>query len=739
MKRLALLCGVFLPLLTLAQNREGQNEKNESTKLDSIVVEAWKAGRNTPVSHSEMKQAEIRQISPVQSIPMALSLMPSVVTSTEGGNGLGYSTMRVRGSDGSRTNVTMNGIALNDAESQEVFWVNIPSFSTFVQELQLQRGVGTSSNGPGAFGASLNIRTLFTRPEAYGVAEIGAGSFNSFTTVAGAGTGLTNSGLSFDVRYSRSTGDGYIRNAGSDLTSLFATAGWLKGDNSVRINYIYGNQKTGITWEGISREQMELDRRFNPAGMYFDEAGNMRFYDNETDNYRQHHIQFMYTRALGAYLTWNNVLHYTDGFGYYENYKTSRKFSAYGLPAQTTDGVTYTKSDMIQRQALKNGYYAASSGLNYSRGALRATGGVSYSYYDGDHYGDVIWSMRNESIPADYRWYFNKGYKGDFSLYARTEAELSKNLIAFADLQYRHVSYSLRGDDKDFVSLNYDMKYNFFNPKAGLTYINGGGKFFASVAVGRREPGRADIKESIKAGKGDEIRPERLIDWEAGYSYSAANFALQANLYFMEYKDQLVPTGRLSETGYVIKENVPISYRRGIELAASWQPVKFLKLEGNLALSRNKIKEYTNWTDLYDNDSDWNPLPQKSTFFESTNLSFSPQSVGMAMVTLLPGKSTTLSLYGKHVGKQYYDNTSSESRSIPAYFVAGFRGVQSFRIRGASSLDFGLYIENLLDRKYFSNAWVYMAEFANGAPAYVEEGLYPQAGINFMVKISYKF
>lgn len=739
MKRLALLCGVFLPLLTLAQNREGQNEKNESTKLDSIVVEAWKAGRNTPVSHSEMKQAEIRQISPVQSIPMALSLMPSVVTSTEGGNGLGYSTMRVRGSDGSRTNVTMNGIALNDAESQEVFWVNIPSFSTFVQELQLQRGVGTSSNGPGAFGASLNIRTLFTRPEAYGVAEIGAGSFNSFTTVAGAGTGLTKSGLSFDVRYSRSTGDGYIRNANSDLTSLFVTAGWLKGDNSLRINYIYGNQKTGITWEGISREQMELDRRFNPAGMYFDEAGNMRFYDNETDNYRQHHIQIMYTRALGEYLTWNSVLHYTDGFGYYENYKAARKFSAYGLPAQTTGGVTYTKSDMIQRQALENGYYAASSGLNYSRGALRATGGVSYSYYDGDHFGDIIWSMRNESIPADYRWYFNKGYKGDLSAYARAEAELVKNLIAFADLQYRHVSYTLRGDDKDFVSLNYDMKYNFFNPKAGLTYKSGGSKFFASVAVGRREPGRADIKESIKAGKGDEIRPERLIDWEAGYSYSAADFTVQANLYFMEYKDQLVPTGRLSETGYVIKENVPVSYRRGIELAASWQPVRFLKLEGNLALSRNKIKDYTNWTDLYDNDSDWNPLPQKSTWYESTNLSFSPQSVGMAMVTLLPGKSTTLSLYGKHVGKQYYDNTSAESRSIPAYFVAGFRGVQSFSIRGASSLDLGLYIENLLDRKYFSNAWVYMAEFANGAPAYVEEGLYPQAGINFMVKISYKF
>jgi len=739
MKRLALLCGVFLPLLTLAQNTSGQNEKKETTKLDSIVVEAWRAGRNTPVSHSEMKQAEIRQISPVQSIPMALSLMPSVVTSTEGGNGLGYSTMRVRGSDGSRTNVTMNGIALNDAESQEVFWVNIPSFSTFVQELQLQRGVGTSSNGPGAFGASINLRTLFTRPEAYGMAEIGAGSYNSFTTTAGAGTGLTKNGLSFDVRFSRNTGEGYIRNAKSDLVSLFATAGWLSGGNSLRLNYIYGNQKTGITWEGISRDQMESDRRFNPAGMYYDQAGNIRYYDNETDNYRQHHIQLMYTRAFGEHLTWNSVLHYTDGYGYYENYKTGRKFSSYALPAQTVNGITYTKSDVILRQALDNGYYAASSGLNYTSGAVRATGGISYSYYDGDHFGNIIWAMHNENVPADYRWYLNNGYKGDFSVFARAEAELSGSLIAFADIQYRHVSYSLRGDDKDFVSLAYDMDYNFFNPKAGLTYRKGISKFFGSVAIGRREPGRADIKESIKAGNGDEMKPERLIDWEAGYSLSLANFTMQANLYFMEYKDQLVPTGRLSETGYVIKENVPVSFRRGIEIAASWQPVQYLKVEGNLALSRNKIKDYTNWTDLYDNDSDWNPLAQKSTFYESTNLSFSPQSVGMAMITILPDKSSSLSLYGKHVGKQYYDNTSAESRSIPAYFTTGFRGVRSFSIRGASSVDLGLYIENLLNRKYFSNAWVYMAEFANGAPAYIEEGLYPQAGINFMVKVTYKF
>ena len=454
MKRLALLCGVlFSPFIALAQ-QEGQKEKTVFNKLDSIVVEAWRAGKNTPVSHSELTPLEIKRLSPVQSIPMALSLMPSVVSTTEGGNGLGYSSMRVRGSDGSRTNVTVNGIAINDAESQEVFWVNIPAFSAFVQDIQLQRGVGTSTNGPGAFGASLNMRTLFTSPEAYGMAEMGVGSYSSFTTTAGAGTGLTSKGFSFDIRYSKNMGKGYIRNAKSDLTSLFATAGWYHGKSAIRVNYIYGDQKTGITWEGVSREMMEIDRRYNPAGLYYDEAGNERYYDNETDNYTQHHIQALFSRELADGLTWNSVLHYTAGEGYYENYKMNRKFSEYGLPLQIIDSKEYKRSDVIIRQALANDYYAASSTLQLNRKRLKATGGISYSYYDGSHFGNLIWSKWRENIPENYQWYLNDGYKGDLSLFARAELNISEKITAFADLQYRNISYSLRGEDKDFIKLN---------------------------------------------------------------------------------------------------------------------------------------------------------------------------------------------------------------------------------------------------------------------------------------------
>ena len=740
MKRLTLFCGVFiLPFLSLAQNT-GQKEKSELFKLDSVVVEAYRAGKNTPVSRSEMGPGEIKNLSPTSSLPMSLSLLPSVVTSTEGGNGLGYSSMRIRGSDGSRINVTINGIALNDAESQEVFWVNIPSFTNYIQDIQLQRGVGTSSNGAGAFGASLNIKTLYSSPEPYGVAELGIGSYKSFLSTVGAGSGIMNNGLSFDVRYSHSTGEGYIRNAKSNLHSLFATMGWLKGSTSIRLNYIFGSQITGITWEGISAEQMATDRRFNPAGMYYDKAGNVHYYDNETDNYSQHHIQGHFTHIFETGLIWSTTLHYTKGGGYYENYKMERKFSSYGLPNQTIDGAVYKKSDMILRQALDNNYYAAASNIQYSSGKIKTTGGVSYSYYDGDHFGNLIWAMYNNDLQDNFRWYLNSGYKGDFTAFAKVESGIAGGLVAFADMQYRNIKYSLRGADKDFVSLDNDFSYNFFNPKLGLTYnFNDPNQLYASFSVGRKEPGRSDIKESIKAGRANEIKAERLFDWEAGYRLNLPRFILAANIYFMEYKDQLVPTGKLSETGYVVKENVPVSFRRGVEFSASYSPAEFIKLEANLTLSSNKIKGYTQWIDLYDNENDWNPLPQTKVFYETTDLSFSPAVVGMGRITFYPGYETAFSVYGKYVGKQYYDNTSSEDRSIPAYFITGLNVSKSFHIKGTSFADINLYIDNLLNRKYFSNAWIYSAKFANGAPAYVEEGLYPQAGINFTAKVTFRF
>ena len=737
MKRLALFCGViFLPLISQAQD-SGQKEKVTQTKLDSVVVESFRGGKNTPVTHSTMNIDLLKKQSPVSSVPMVLSLMPSVVASTEGGNGLGYSSIRIRGSESSRINVTLNGVALNDAESQEVFWVNIPSFTSFLQDIQVQRGVGTSTNGPAAFGASINMRTLFAAQEPYGVADFSIGSYNTYLSTVGAGTGLLKSGLSFDIRYSRNRGDGYIRNAKTDLGSLFATAGWFNGDNSLKLTYIMGDQKSGITWEGVSREQMEIDRRFNSAGSYYDKAGNLQFYQNETDNYIQHHIQTHFIHRISPKLIWSSTIHFTKGDGFYENYKNNRKFSEYNLPVQRVKGIDYSRSDVVIRQALDNNYIALNTSLSYNSEDFNSTAGVSYSYYDGDHFGKLIWSMYNNEIPENYQWYLNKGFKADLSAFARVEKSLGSRVVAFADLQYRRVDFTLGGEDKDFASLDWKGVYDFFNPKAGVTLnINIANQLYASVAVGRKEPGRSDIKESIKALTAAAIKPERVIDYEAGYRLKSKKVTLSANIYFMEYKDQLVPTGKLSETGYVIKENVERSFRRGVELSSSWKPLSYLGVDANLTLSSNKILNYIWYLDQF--DENWNLVSQRAVKFEKSDIAFSPAVTGMGMITLLPSKSSSISLHGKYVGKQYMDNTSNLSRSVPQYFVLGLNASKSFELKSGRYLDVQLFIDNMLNRKYFSNGWVYSAEFLNG-DAYNEEGLYPQAEINFTAKVAFRF
>jgi iron complex outermembrane receptor protein len=740
MKKIVVVSGIFVFLSSVIQTVSGQNTKEEVIKLDSIVVEAYRAGKNTPVSYSELNYKEVRKVSPVNSVPMALGLMPSVVTSSEGGNGLGYSSMRIRGSEGSRINVTLNGVALNDSESQEVFWVNIPSFASIIEDIQVQRGVGTSTNGPGAFGASINIRSLHASSQAYGLADLGIASYNSYMTTFGAGTGLMKKAFTFDIRFSRSGGDGYIDRARTELNSLFATAGWIKNNSYLRLTYIMGDQVSGITWEGISRDQMEVDRRYNPAGLWHDPAGNERFYDNETDNYTQHHLQLSYSLICSDNLKWNTTLHYTKGDGYYENYKEKKKFSSYGLENQMIENVQYNKSDFIVRQAMDNGYYAVNTNFQYNSTRTEIKTGISFSYYDGDHFGNVVWSMYDNNIPDNFEWYMNKGYKSDASAFLRSEYKFSEKLHGYADLQYRNIQYRMRGEDKDFAQMNYSVNYNFFNPKIGLTYnLSTASRFYLSAAVGRREPGRTDIKESVKAGRADELKAERVIDYEAGYRFLSKSLSLEACIYMMEYKDQLVPTGKLSETGYVIKENVERSYRRGVELSAAWRLSSKLTFDGNVTLSKNIIEDYTSWIDVYDNSDDWNPLPQESTEYKKTDIAFSPGCTGMGRVTYYAPGDYIVSFNGKYVGKQYYDNTSDDSRSIPSYFVAGMQLSKEFNFRGNNKIGISFYVDNLFNRKYFSNAWVYLARFADSSSLYVEEGVYPQAERNYTLRVSLSF
>ena len=743
----------LIPLSVQGAEREAADEKVE--RLDSVVVSSSRAGKDTPVTFTMVGKEQLQRSNPLNSLPMNLALQPSVVSVNEGGTGLGYSKMTVRGSKGSQINVTLNGITLNDAESQEVFWVNIPALSSMISSVQLQRGLGTSANGAGAFGASINMSTAAVNADPFGSADLSVGSYGTFIGSFAAGTGLTKSGLYFNAAYSRGLTDGYIRNAYADVHSAMAVLGWMNERNSLRLTYLMGSQRTGITWEGISLEQYELDRRYNPAGEYYDQFGNVHYYDNETDNYAQHHLQLNYTHSFSERLVWSSTFNYTRGDGYYENYKAGKSFSKYLMENPVIDGVSYEEGDFITREALANDYFVLNSDLRYTSERLRMTAGLNLSRYDGDHIGNVLWNnVLGDSYDYDsHEWYLNRGLKQEASAFVRGEVLCCDGLTAFADLQYRGVWLDMSGPEDDGVMLDHKDNWQFFNPRAGLSYRwNPSSRVYASAALGHREPGRSDIKELILdankaamagvASRGVDIRPEKMLDIELGYEYASEKLSLSANVYLMEYWDMLLETGKLTDVGYAIKENVPRSWRRGVELAAAWKIAPWVQVAGNLTLSTNKIRNYTAYYEKYDNMNDWNYLGQHQIEFANTDILMSPSLVGMAGVTFKPFASSAksldsiyLSMNGKYVGKQFYDNTSSDERAIPAYFVADLSlGYEPF-----SGLTLSLHVNNLFNRMYYADAWLWRAYFQEEDLYYKEVGVYPQAPLNMMFKASWRF
>ena len=743
----------LIPLSVQGTEREAADEKVE--RLDSVVVSSSRAGKDTPVTYTMVGKEQLQRSNPLNSLPMNLALQPSVVSVNEGGTGLGYSKMTVRGSKGSQINVTLNGITLNDAESQEVFWVNIPTLSSMISSVQLQRGLGTSANGAGAFGASINMSTAAVNADPFGSADLSVGSYGTFIGSFAAGTGLTKSGLYFNAAYSRGMTDGYIRNAYADVHSAMAVLGWMNERNSLRLTYLMGSQRTGITWEGISLEQYELDRRYNPAGEYYDQFGNVHYYDNETDNYAQHHLQLNYTHSFSDQLAWSSTFNYTRGDGYYENYKAGKSFGKYLMQAPVIDGVVYEEGDFITREALANDYFVLNSDLRYTSERLRMTAGLNLSRYDGDHIGSVLWNniLGDSYDYASHEWYLNRGLKHEASAFVRGEVLCCDGLTAFADLQYRGVWLDMSGPEDDGVLLDHNDNWQFFNPRAGLSYRwSPSSRVYASAALGHREPGRSDIKELILdankaamagvASRGVDIRPEKMLDIELGYEYASENLSLSANVYLMEYWDMLLETGKLTDVGYAIKENVPRSWRRGVELAAAWKIAPWVQIAGNLTLSTNKIRNYTAYYEKYDNMNDWNYLGQHQVEFKNTDILMSPSLVGMAGVTFKPFASSVRSLNSiymsmncKYVGKQFYDNTSSDERAIPAYFVADLSlGYEPF-----SGLTLSVHVNNLFNRMYYADAWLWRAYFQEEDSFYNDVGVYPQAPLNMMFKASWRF
>ena len=727
---------------------------NETEKIDSAVVVASRAGANTPVTYTTIGKEELSRSNPINSLPMNLSMQPSVVSVNEGGTGLGYSKMTVRGVKGSQINVTLNGITLNDAESQEVFWVNIPALGNMLTGVQLQRGLGTSANGAGAFGASINMNTATAGSAPRFHIEQSAGSYGTATTSVAAATGLTRSGFYAQGAFSFGRTDGYIRNAFGKVISGMAVLGWMDENDSVRLTYLVGSQRTGLTWDGISYNTYLVDRTCNGLGKYKDDEGNTRYYDNETDNYVQHHVQFNYTHAFNNGLSWSNTLNYTRGDGYYEQYKADKKFTKYGLeyPLDDAGNVIQKYTDFIIDKSMANNYLVFNSDLMYRSSLIDVTGGLSLSGYNGNHFGNVLWSRYYET-DYDYadRWYFNSGNKYEANLYARGEYKPLEWLTTYLDLQYRHVTLVMKGEDDDFAPLDHRENWDFFNPRAGVTFHLNGHKAYVSAAWGHREPGRSDIKDVIinnnYGAKKEELRPEKMADVEIGYEYSNSKVTASANFYFMEYFDMLLATGRISDSGYAIKENVGRGYRRGIELGLAWQPLSVMRFDANLTLSLNRLKNFTAYIPEYNNSNDWeltgNHVVEE---YHNTAILMSPSVIASGQLSVTPFKNlmsnslktTTLTLGGKYVGKQYWDNTQSADRCIPGYFVANVALSHEFDVKHGV-IGLSAYVNNALNAKYYADVWVGRSYLKAEDIIYQEEGVFPQAPVNFMFKINYTF
>ena len=726
-------CFLIAALCVLPLAANAQEEKVE--RLDSATVSASRAGKQTPVTFTSLGKAELGRDNPANSLPMTLNLLPSVVTYNEGGTGLGNSAMTIRGSKGSQINVTLNGITLNDAESQEVFWVNIPSLTSLLSSVQVQRGLGTSANGAGAFGASINMSTAFVGAEPAGCVELSGGAYLTGIASGAYSTGLLPGGFYVNIAANIGHTDGYIRNAKVNSQSVFAVLGWLRGKRSLRLTYLMGNQKSGITWDGIDMEQYAKDRRYNGAGEYYDEEGNVHYYPNQTDNYRQHHVQLNYTRAFGERLTWTNTFNYTRGDGYDEYYKSNKKLKNYGFPAD----IQPARSDIIYRKGMDNDYWVLNSSLRYRSAKLDVNGGVSWSNYRGGHWGTVLWTKTLGDVESP-DWYSNTGTKLDRSAFIKAEYHPWNWLTAYIDLQYRSIRYKLLGVDDDWIEYGradedrFDLMTNwrFFNPRGGLTASWGGNKLYASVALGHREPGRGDIKENIKGSHDNPIRPEKMVDVEAGYQFTGKKVILSANLYAMEYKDMLLETGRLSSSGYAIKENVPRSWRRGVELAAAWQMLKWLRADGNLTLSVNQIADYTSYVP-YDDYSGTVPVN-----YGKTTMLMSPSAIGMGRLTFTPAKTWLFSVDGKFVGKQYLDNSMREEMVIPSYFVMDAQLQKEFSL-GSGMLNLAFYVRNLLNNMYYASGWRWESISKEDGTLYYGVGVYPQAPINFMIKARFTF
>jgi iron complex outermembrane receptor protein len=688
--------------------------------LQSIEIKTVRAGERTPFTQTMVFKSSIEKSNLGQDIPFLLNQTPSVVVHSDAGNGVGYTGIRIRGTDPTRINITLNGIPYNDAESQGVFFVNLPDFASSVSSIQIQRGVGTSSSGTGSFGASVNMSTQDTRTQPYAEIQNSGGSFNTWKNTVSAGTGLIGNHFSLDARLSRIVSDGFIDRASSNLQSFFLSGSWIGNRSSLRANVFSGKEKTYQAWYGIPQEFLESNRTFNSAGT--EKPGSP--YENETDNYQQTHYQLFYNRSLGSGLNLQTAAFYTRGLGYYEQYKAGAAYADYGLKPPVVGGDTLEQTDLIRQLWLDNHYYGLNLSLQYKDEHKEIIAGGGGSQYLGQHYGKIIWASSG-GIENNQRWYNLDALKNEASAFVKWQQELKERWTLFADIQYRYVRYDLNGF-RNNPDLRVSNTWNFVNPKAGVRYRLANGHAYLSVAIANKEPNRDDFE----AGLQNQPRPERMQNLELGVEKRKGNFSWSVTGYFMNYRDQLVLTGAINDVGAYARTNIPESYRLGLELQGGWKAANWFNALANLTLSRNRIRNFTAYTDNYDQGG------QKTEFFENTDISFSPTLTSAATLNLIPMKNLEITLLPKYVSRQYLDNTSRKSRSLDPYFVQDLRVIYKIPQAWIREAGLTLQVNNLLNARYEPNG--YSFSYILNGETIAANYYYPMAGINFMAGLLLK-
>jgi iron complex outermembrane receptor protein len=730
---------------------------------EEVIVKAWRAGNNAPVSHINLSKEDLEKTNLGADLPTLISLTPSIVSTSDAGTGIGYSSFRIRGTDLTRINVMVNGIPVNDAESHGVWWVDLPDISGSVENAQIQRGVGTSANGAASFGATINLQTLSLNEKPYSEINSSYGSFNSWKNTIRFGTGLINNHFAFDGRLSKITSDGYIDRSFSDLKSFFFSGGYYSAKTIIKFITFSGYERTYQAWNGIPKAKLNND----PAGMqtYVTANGldaadssnlynsgrrtyNLYTYPNQTDNYQQDNFQLHFSHEFSHSLFLTLALHYTHGKGYYEEFAKAQNFTNYNLsnlyvgsdsaiqygmkvPAGYFENGVVTKTDLIRQKWLDNDFYGTVFSLNYIRNKAEWTLGGAWNNYIGNSFGNVIWSRFGGSPDMNYEWYSGLGKKNDFNVFLKNSTRLGQNLNLYVDMQYRHIGYTISGDADKLRSISQAHYFNFFNPKLGLNYTPGDHQLLSfNFGIAHREPTRSNYTDA------DPARPapvaEMLLNYELAYQLSLNTVQLGINFYFMNYKNQLVLTGQINDVGAPVMTNVDKSYRAGVELVAQWKILDNLNFNANATFSRNKVLNFTEYVDNWDNYSD-----QKVNKLGNTDLSFSPSFVGAALIDWQVSKNIDLALQNKYVGSQFIDNTSSTDRMLNAFYVSNLLIQYTIYSTWAKEFKIKGMINNLFNAQYESNAWVY--RFYSNSEYQSIDGYFPQAGINFMLGVTLGF